>query len=149
MNKTTTATKTTTAKKAVARKKVTAPAVQEVTTVQEVTAPATEVKENKTFTMSDVDAMYQELGIKYGHKGDRLPKGNYRIMKGGSSLNLTKKGIAIYSTESDAKVVEEAHIDGVTVANDNTSDTTRPWSVKFTDFTLVRQVLALYVPSNS
>ena len=102
-------------------------------------------KAQAKLTIEDIDKLYDELGLKH----NPATKGNYRIMqskgeRNHSSLNLHNKDIVIFSTELDAKAVQDAKIDGVEVTQTNNSDPGRAWSVRFTDFGLVKKVLAIY-----
>lgn len=120
---------------------------------KKVTKKANVEKENKVLTIQDVDALYKELKIGYGHKGNKggvMPegwtcKGAYRIMLGGSSVNVNKKEVAIYSTVLDATAIDCEGFEGVTIAEDNTQDSKRPFSVRFKpDVKLLKKVLKIY-----
>lgn len=115
---------------------------------EEKKAVKNEAKVNVVISMDDVVKMYQELSIACKNPN---AKGNYRIMRGGSSLNVTKKAYSIYSTDEDLELVKAAKIEGVEVeAGANAQDKTRPHTIRCTTVEVLRALLAVYAknPAN-
>jgi hypothetical protein len=101
-----------------------------------------EAKVNAAISMADVVKLYQELNIACKNPN---AKGNYRIMRGGSSLNVTRKAYNIYSTDADLELVKEAKLEGVEVeAGANAQDKTRPHTIRCTTVEVLKALLAVY-----
>ena len=130
--------------KKVATKKATAnqEVKKEVKQVKETKEVKNEQKVNTAISMDEVVKLYQELNIACKNPN---AKGNYRIMRGGSSLNVTRKAYNIYSTDTDLELVKAAKIAGVEVeAGANAQDKTRPHTVRCTTIDSLKAILAVY-----
>lgn len=104
-----------------------------------------EEKKNTFISIEEVSVMYAEAGIKCKNPN---AKGNYRIMQGGSSLNIKPtKGYYIYSTDDDFANVSTSGLkteDLVFEEGTNAQDSTRPNTVICTKVETLRKLLALY-----
>lgn len=104
-----------------------------------------EEKKNVCVTIEEVSAMYVEAGIQCKNPG---AKGNYRIMKGGSSLNIKPtKGYYIYSTDDDFEMISQSKLsnkDLVVEKGTNSTDSKRPNTIICTTVDTLKDVLAVF-----
>lgn len=110
-----------------------------------------EEKKNVCISIQEVTEMYAAAGIQCKNPN---AKGNYRIMKGGSSLNIKPtKGYYIYSTADDFEMISQSKLtnkDLVVEKGTNAQDSTRPNTIICTTVETLKDVLAVYAknPSN-
>lgn len=142
------------------KKKVEAPVVEETVVtevaVEEVAPVVEEVKEtpvtndkkvNSFISIEEVTNLYRELGIKCSNPS---AKGNYRIMGGGSSLNVKpKKGYFIYTSDDDfanlsGMDLEKSYGDLVLEEGTNAQDHKRPNTVICTELDTLKAILFYY-----
>lgn len=103
--------------------------------------------ENKLnlISIDEVTAMYGEAGIQCKNPN---AKGAYRIMKGGSSLNIKPtKGYYIYSTDDDYAQIVSSGLkteDLVCEEGTNAQDKTRPHTIICTKLDTLKSLIALY-----
>lgn len=103
-----------------------------------------EEKKNIVLDIAGITKLYSEMGIACKNP-DAV--GNYRIMKGKSSLNVTKTGYVIYTTAEDLELVSKANIQGkdlVAEAATNSQDKIRPNTVKCSSLETLKELLAVY-----
>lgn len=104
-----------------------------------------EEKKNVCITIEEVSAMYDEAGIQCKNPE---AKGNYRIMKGGSSLNIKPtKGYYIYSTDDDYEMISQSKLsnkDLVVEKGTNSTDSKRPNTIICTTVDTLKDVLAVF-----
>lgn len=104
-----------------------------------------EEKKNVCVSIEEVSAMYVEAGIQCKNPN---AKGNYRIMKGGSSLNIKPtKGYYIYSTDDDFEMVSHSKLsnkDLVVEKGTNSTDSKRPNTIICTTVDTLKDVLAVF-----
>lgn len=150
---TTNAKEATTMKKAIAKAPKTAEKKVEETKVEKkTTEKSTEKKvenkkkENTTVSISEVEKLYTEAGIKVYNPNI---KGNYRIMghKKGSSLNLRADKYIIYSTNEDFTALESVkgkYSDLTLTKGGNAQDDSRPNVVEVTALETLKAILKVY-----
>lgn len=150
---TTNAKEATTMKKAIAKAPKTAEKKVEETKVEKKSeAKSTEKKvenkkkENTTVSISEVEKLYTEAGIKVYNPNI---KGNYRIMghKKGSSLNLRADKYIIYSTNEDFTALESVkgkYSDLTLAKGGNAQDGSRPNVVEVTALETLKAILKVY-----
>lgn len=130
-------------KKEVATKTATK-SVPAVKTEAKVEAPKTETK-NVTkinITMDEVEKMFTEAGIGFKHNNC-----NYRIITGGSSLNVHKHRFAFYMTDVDFEKVKSIKAADIECVKDgNKQAHTRPNSVFFTTVETLKMVIGAIAP---
>jgi len=104
-------------------------------------------KKDTALSMDEVMKLFAENKIVIKNPG---AKGAYRIMKGGSSLNLRRSQYVIYTTDADYEALEKAKLgDKVTLEKGtNSSDKVRPNVVKIGDTDTLKAALKVYA-SNS
>ena len=108
-------------------------------------------KKNDFISIEEVTKIYAELGIKCKNPD---AKGSYRIMGGGSSLNVKpKKGYYIYSNNDDLALVQAAGLkneDLVVEPGTNAQDKQRPNTIICTALETLKALLAVYAknPAN-
>ena len=130
-----------------ATKKTTNKAVEtkEVKAIETKKVAKNEEKKNVCISIEEVSAMYDEAGIQCKNPE---AKGNYRIMKGGSSLNIKPtKGYYIYSTDDDFTTIVGASVkaeDLVCEKGTNSQDDKRPNTVICKTVETLKELLALY-----
>lgn len=130
-----------------ATKKTTTKAVEtkEVKAIETKKVAKNEEKKNVCITIEEVSAMYTEAGISCKNP---KAKGNYRIMKGGSSLNIKPtKGYYIYSTNDDYANIASSGLkreDLVIEEGTNAQDNTRPNTIICKTVETLRELLAVY-----
>lgn len=104
-----------------------------------------EEKKNVCISIEEVSAMYDAAGIQCKNPN---AKGNYRIMKGGSSLNIKPtKGYYIYSTDDDFEMVSQSKLsnkDLVVEKGTNSTDSKRPNTIICTTVDTLKDVLAVF-----
>lgn len=104
-----------------------------------------EATKNEFISIEEVTKLYAEAGIKCKNPN---AKGSYRIMNGGSSLNLKpKKGYIIYTSNDDLDLINAAKLeyeDLVIGAGTNAQDKVRPNTVMCTALGTLIALLALY-----
>lgn len=104
-----------------------------------------EEKKNVCISIEEVSAMYDEAGIQCKNPN---AKGNYRIMKGGSSLNIKPtKGYYIYSTDDDYEMISQSKLsnkDLVVEKGTNSTDSKRPNTIICTTVDTLKDVLAVF-----
>lgn len=113
-------------------------------TEAKVEAPKTESK-NVTkinITMDEVEKMFTEAGIGFKHNNC-----NYRIITGGSSLNVHKHRFAFYMTDVDFEKVKSIKAADIECVKDgNKQAHTRPNSVFFTTVETLKMVIGAIAP---
>lgn len=119
--------------------------------VKEVATKAVEVKEVKNedkvnfISIQEATQLYAEAGIKCKNP---QAKGNYRIMGGGSSLNIKpKKGYYIYTSNDDFANISSSGIEAkdlVIEEGTNAQDKTRPNTIICSTLETLKELLALY-----
>lgn len=130
-----------------ATKKTTNKAVEtkEVKAIETKKVAKNEEKKNVCITIEEVSAMYDAAGIQCKNPN---AKGNYRIMKGGSSLNIKPtKGYYIYSTDDDFEMVSQSKLsnkDLVVEKGTNSTDSKRPNTIICTTVDTLKDVLAVF-----
>lgn len=130
-----------------ATKKTTNKAVEtkEVKAIETKQVAKNEEKKNVCISIEEVSAMYDEAGIQCKNPE---AKGNYRIMKGGSSLNIKPtKGYYIYSTDDDYEMVSQSKLsnkDLVVEKGTNSTDSKRPNTIICTTVDTLKDVLAVF-----
>ena len=118
------------------------------------TAAKTEVKAIETkkvetknvnkvnITMDEVEKMFTEAGIGFKHNNC-----NYRIITGGSSLNVHKKEFAFYMTDADFEKVKTLKATDIKCTEGgNKQDKARPNSVFFTTVETLKMVIGAIAP---
>lgn len=146
---TTNAKEATTMKKAIAKAPKTAEKKVEETKVEKKTTEKkveNKKKENTTVSISEVEKLYTEAGIKVYNPNI---KGNYRIMghKKGSSLNLRADKYIIYSTNEDFTALESVkgkYSDLTLTKGGNAQDGSRPNVVEVTALETLKAILKVY-----
>lgn len=121
--------------------------------VQATETPAIEAntkKVNKFMDIEAVMALYAEYGIRCANP---TAKGAYRIMGGGSSLNVKPtKGYYIYSNDVDLDIIRQAGLEckDLVVEEGTNTDKKRRNIVICTEEDTLRKLLALYAtnPAN-
>lgn len=130
-----------------ATKKTTNKAVEtkEVKAIETKKVAKNEEKKNVCISIEEVSAMYDAAGIQCKNPE---AKGNYRIMKGGSSLNIKPtKGYYIYSTDDDFEMVSQSKLsnkDLVVEKGTNSTDSKRPNTIICTTVDTLKDVLAVF-----
>lgn len=118
--------------------------VPAVKTEAKVEAPKTETK-NVTkinITMDEVEKLFTEAGIGFKHNNC-----NYRIITGGSSLNVHKHRFAFYMTDVDFEKVKSLKAADIECVKDgNKQAHTRPNSVFFTTVETLKMVIGAIAP---
>lgn len=118
---------------------------KEVKAIEAKKVAKNEEKKNVCVSIEEVSAMYVEAGIQCKNPN---AKGNYRIMKGGSSLNIKPtKGYYIYSTDDDFANITTSGLkteDLVCEKGTNAQDSTRPNTVICTTVETLKKILAVY-----
>lgn len=118
---------------------------KEVKAIETKKVAKNEEKKNVCISIEEVSAMYAEAGIQCKNPG---AKGNYRIMKGGSSLNIKPtKGYYIYTSEDDFEMISQSKLtnkDLVVEKGTNSQDSKRPNTVICTTVETLKDVLAVY-----
>lgn len=135
------ATKKVETKKSVA-KTVTKPVAK--TEVKAIETKKTETKNvNKVnITMDEVEKMFTEAGIGFKHNNC-----NYRIITGGSSLNVHKREFAFYMTNADFDRVKSLKATDIQCTeNGNSQDKARPNTVIFNTVETLKMVLKAIAP---
>lgn len=141
--------------KAVATKEVkkVAPKAKETKTMteKEIKKVAEKIVEKKNeekvnlLSIEEVTKMYSEAGISCKNPN---AKGNYRIMKGGSSLNIKPtKGYYIYSNNDDYAQIASSGFkanDLVVEEGTNAQDKTRPNTIICKTTETLKELLKLY-----
>jgi hypothetical protein len=132
-----------TAEKKVEEKKVEETKVEKKSTEKKV---ENKKKENTTVSISEVEKLYTEAGIKVYNPNI---KGNYRIMghKKGSSLNLRADKYIIYSTNEDFTALESVkgkYSDLTLTKGGNAQDDSRPNVVEVTALETLKAILKVY-----
>lgn len=117
----------------------------EDTTMETKEVVTNEEKKNEVLGIQEITIMYAEVGIQCKNPN---AKGNYRIMKGGSSLNVKpKKGYQIYSTDDDFANISSSGLkkeDLVIEEGTNAQDHVRPHTIICNTVETLRELLALY-----
>lgn len=141
-------TKKTSNTKTVATKKVeTKKSVAKTAAKTEVKAIETKKTETKNvnkvnITMDEVEKMFTEAGIGFKHNNC-----NYRIITGGSSLNVHKKEFAFYMTNADFDKVKSLKATDIQCTeNGNSQDKARPNTVIFNTVETLKMVLKAIAP---
>lgn len=118
---------------------------KEVKAIETKKVAKNEEKKNVCITIEEVSAMYDAAGIQCKNPN---AKGNYRIMKGGSSLNIKPtKGYYIYSTDDDYEMVSQSKLsnkDLVVEKGTNSTDSKRPNTIICTTVDTLKDVLAVF-----
>lgn len=110
-----------------------------------------EEKKNSFITIQEATQLYAEAGIKCKNADC---KGNYRIMGGGSSLNIKpKKGYYIYTSNDDYANISTSGLkadDLILEEGTNAQDKSRPNTIICTAVETLKALLALYAinPAN-
>ena len=141
-------TKKTATTKTVETKKVeTKKSVAKTAAKTEVKAIETKKVETKNvnkvnITMDEVEKMFTEAGIGFKHNNC-----NYRIITGGSSLNVHKKEFAFYMTDADFEKVKTLKATDIKCTEGgNKQDKARPNSVFFTTVETLKMVIGAIAP---
>jgi len=141
-------TKKTATTKTVETKKVeTKKSVAKTAAKTEVKAIETKKVETKNvnkvnITMDEVEKMFTEAGIGFKHNNC-----NYRIITGGSSLNVHKKEFAFYMTDADFDKVKTLKATDIKCTEGgNKQDKARPNSVFFTTVETLKMVIGAIAP---
>ena len=141
-------TKKTSNTKTVATKKVeTKKSVAKTAEKTEVKAIETKKAETKNvnkvnITMDEVEKMFTEAGIGFKHNNC-----NYRIITGGSSLNVHKREFAFYMTNADFDKVKSLKATDIQCTeNGNSQDKARPNTVIFNTVETLKMVLKAIAP---
>lgn len=140
--KKTATTKTVETKKVETKKSVAKTAAK--TEVKAIETKKTETKNvNKVnITMDEVEKMFTEAGIGFKHNNC-----NYRIITGGSSLNVHKKEFAFYMTDADFEKVKTLKATDIKCTEGgNKQDKARPNSVFFTTVETLKMVIGALAP---
>ena len=140
--KKTATTKTAETKKVETKKSVVKPVAK--TEVKAIETKKTETKNvNKVnITMDEVEKMLTEAGIGFKHNNC-----NYRIITGGSSLNVHKKEFAFYMTDADFEKVKSLKATDIKCTEGgNKQDKARPNSVFFTTVETLKMVIGAIAP---
>lgn len=135
-------TKTAETKKVETKKSVAKTAAK--TEVKAIETKKTETKNvNKVnITMDEVEKMLTEAGIGFKHNNC-----NYRIITGGSSLNVHKKEFAFYMTDADFEKVKSLKATDIKCTEGgNKQDKARPNSVFFTTVETLKMVIGAIAP---
>ena len=141
-------TKKTATTKTVATKKVeTKKSVAKTAAKTEVKAIETKKTETKNvnkvnITMDEVEKMFTEAGIGFKHNNC-----NYRIITGGSSLNVHSRKFAFYMTDADFEKVKSLKAADIQCTEGgNKQDKDRPNSVFFTTVDTLKMVIGAIAP---
>ena len=124
---------------------------QETKAVEKKAPEKNEEKKDTFVSIEEVTKIYGELGIRCKNPN---AKGSYRIMGGGSSLNVKpKKGYYIYSNNDDLALIQASGLkneDLVVEKGTNAQDKQRPNTIICTALETLRAVLAVYAtnPNN-
>lgn len=131
--------------KNVATKKVDTKNVKAIETKKVETKPVETKKVNATkinITMDEVEKMFTEAGIGFKHNNC-----NYRIITGGSSLNVHSRKFAFYMTDADFDKVKGLKANDIECKErDNAKDKDRPNSVFFTTVDTLKMVIGAIAP---
>ena len=126
-------------------KKVETKNVQAIETKKVETKPVETKKVNATkinITMDEVEKMFTEAGIGFKHNNC-----NYRIITGGSSLNVHSRKFAFYMTDADFDKVKSLKAADIECVKDgNKQAHMRPNSVFFTTVDTLKMVIGAIAP---
>lgn len=117
--------------------------VKAIETKKVETKPVEKVNATKVnITMDEVEKMFTEAGIGFKHNNC-----NYRIITGGSSLNVHKKEFAFYMTDADFEKVKGLKATDIKCTEGgNKQDKARPNSVFFTTVETLKMVIGAIAP---
>lgn len=126
-------------------KKVETKNVKAIETKKVETKPVETKKVNATkinITMDEIEKMFTEAGITFKHNNC-----NYRIIQGGSSLNVHSRKFAFYMTDADFEKVKGLKANDIECKErDNAKDKDRPNSVFFTTVDTLKMVIGAIAP---
>ena len=117
--------------------------VKAIETKKVETKPVEKVNATKiNITMDEVEKMFTEAGITFKHNNC-----NYRIIQGGSSLNVHARKFAFYMTDSDFEKVKGLKANDIKcIERENARDKDRPNSVFFTTVETLKMVIGAIAP---
>ena len=117
--------------------------VKAIETKKVETKPVEKVNATKiNITMDEIEKMFTEAGITFKHNNC-----NYRIIQGGSSLNVHSRKFAFYMTDADFEKVKGLKANDIECKErDNAKDKDRPNSVFFTTVDTLKMVIGAIAP---
>lgn len=130
--------------KKVATKKVETTAVAKTETKKVETKPVkNEAKIN--ITMDEIEKMFTEAGITF-----KTNNCNYRIIQGGSSLNVHKKDFVFYVTDADFETLSKVKAADIEAKEKgNAQDKSRPNYIRFTTVDTLKMIIQALAPKKA